>query len=75
MTDAQKKLDWITEQVNAGRTVVIGTHYKAWEINKRTFDRFDKAGSQLFKTDTKSLYMARGKNWDCIDYCSIRAYS
>lgn len=28
--------------------------------------------STMFTSDSKGVYVKRGKNWDCISYCSIR---
>lgn len=33
---------------------------------------YDSRHAEMFKAKDHSLYVQRGKAWDCIDYCSIR---
>lgn len=68
MVSAQKKLEVIEETLQEGKTVYISTHYKSIEVTPKTFKRW---GNTLFKVSGNSLYIARGKNFDCIDYCKF----
>lgn len=33
---------------------------------------YDHRHANLFKITSTGLFVARGKSWDCIDYCGIR---
>ena len=60
----------VTHVINGG-TVDICTCLKAWRINKRALDRWNKAGYELIKEKNGSLYLGRGRHYDCIDGCHI----
>jgi flagellar biosynthesis/type III secretory pathway chaperone len=65
----QEKIDRILEAVESGKTVYISTATKNTKIDKKAIERFKKANAILFKADEKSMYMASGKKFVCIDYC------
>lgn len=67
MATAQEKLEWITKMVNSGASVVIGNQYKATKFSKA-------AHLEALKATEKSLYIRRGRHWDCADYSAIKAY-
>ena len=56
----------IKNHFDKGGCVQVCTAYKAWLFKPKHKDMF-----KLSK-DEKSLYMQRGKNWDCINYCAIQ---
>lgn len=73
MKNGQAKLDFINAQTANGATVYLQTYTKCTEVTARTLANFVECGG-LFKGDSKgSLYIRRGKNWDCIDYGKITA--
>lgn len=59
-----ERLEAIQTHLSAGKKVMVATAYRAWVFGPKHRD--------MFKTDGKSLYMQRGKSWDCIDYAAIR---
>lgn len=68
----QAKLDAIKKAIADGSTIYIYTYGRCVEVSPRTFARFGGENGP-FKVDAKdSLYIARGKAWDCIDYTSIK---
>lgn len=69
---ATEKLEMIQKALTEGKTVIFANYLRAWKITPKTVANFAKAGVDLFKVKGKSLYMARGKNYDCMDYCAIR---
>ncbi len=69
---SKDKLSLINEAIKAGRTVYICNHMKQVKVTPKTYKKWADSGYYLFKDDGQSLYMARGKNYDCIDYCAIR---
>ena len=71
---AQEKMDQIIQHINKGRTVVISTCTRAAKIDTKVINRFKNVGRELFKVDGNSLYMSRGKHYDCIDYAKINVY-
>ena len=68
MEDTLKR---IISHTNNGGTVFICTHLRAVKINKNVVSKWEKSGYDLFKIKNGSLFMARGKNFDCIDFCKI----
>jgi hypothetical protein len=71
MNTASEKFEAINKNLLAGKTVFIATYTKATKITPKTFKSWEASGHKLFKLAGNSLYMARGKKFDCIDYCSI----
>jgi hypothetical protein len=65
---AQERLDIITQALGEGKVVTFTTHLKQIVIDQKVVKRFEKAGIPLFRVIGKSLYIARGGNWDCLDY-------
>lgn len=65
MNTATRKLAFIHEHLAAGRTIYIATALKAWKLSKKH--------AAMVKVSGESIYLQRGKNWDCIDYCQISA--
>lgn len=65
---ASAVLKWIEDRIAEGRTVYISTALKVIEISPKTYSKWQKSGSDLFKLSNNDddLYIARGKNWDCI---------
>lgn len=61
---AAERLAEIQEALRAGLRVQVTTYLKSTVYDGRHL--------AMFKATEKSLYVQRGKNWDCIDYCGIR---
>jgi hypothetical protein len=57
----------------AGQTVTISTVYRATIVTPKAYAKWQASGQALFRysADGSSAYIARGKSWDCIDYCAI----
>lgn len=73
MTKGERMFHWINERIAEGRTVYVTTALKATKVSPRTVASFKKDGHEVFKLAGGSCYMARGKAWDCIDFCRITA--
>lgn len=71
---AQEKMSGILSAAKDGKTIVISTTYKAIQITQKNIDAWDKAGRSLFTVKGDSLYIGRGKYYDCIDYTAIKIY-
>ncbi len=65
------KINKIIELINSGRTVYFSTHTKTTKVNKKTLTKFSSLGYNLFKSDSKSIYMMNGSRYVCMDYCKI----
>lgn len=63
--NAKRKLAWINERFAEGRKVYIKT---ATRITVCTAKH-----AEMFRATRTGLYIHRGKNWDCIDFCQISA--
>lgn len=63
---ARRKLAAIRQALQDGCTIMVSTHLKATQYTAKHAD--------MFKATKSGLYVRRGKNWDCIDYCKITAY-
>ena len=71
-TTAQEKLDRILAGLSQGCVLYVTTYTKCIRITQRHVDKWAAAGRPLLKVTGNSLYMAVGKGYDCIDFCSIR---
>lgn len=56
----------ITETLQAGGMVQVCTYTHAKEYTAKHAD--------MFRLGNGSVYVQRGKHWDCIDYCGFRFY-
>ncbi len=70
---ATETFDKIKADLAAGKTVTVSTSMRVTVITPKTAKKWDKNGHILFKIIGSSLYMARGNNFDCIDFCAIAA--
>lgn len=64
---ARKRIAWIKAQLGAGKTVQVATALKATRYTAKHLD--------MFKAARNGAFVQRGKNWDCIDGCDVRAFS
>lgn len=71
MAGADERLAGILAALDAGRTVYVTTATHAVVVTPKTRATWERYGRPLFKVSGRSLYMGRGKVYDCIDYCLI----
>ena len=64
---ARKRIAFIREHLAAGHTVQLTTHLKAV--------RYTAKHIYMFKATKSGAYVQRGKAWDCIDHCDLRAFA
>lgn len=71
-----EKLAWIEERLATGATIIIGSYTKPIQITPANYKRWKSKGQTMFRVgQDNSLYIARGKNWDCIDYSPLKAFA
>jgi len=76
MENGQAKLDWIQQRLAEGMTVMVASYGHATKVTPKTAKRWAEAERPLFKVDsTGTLLMARGKHYDAIGGCALRAYN
>jgi hypothetical protein len=63
---ARKKVAWINDQLSRGRTVQLTTYTRA--------TRYTAKSAIAFKATRTGAYVQRGRHWDCIDGCDLRAF-
>ena len=63
---ARKRIKFILENLESGRTVQISTYLKSV--------RYTAKHKEMFKATKNGAWVQRGKNWDCIDGCDVRAF-
>lgn len=68
---ASTNLDEIMEHIRRGGTVDICTHLKVRRVTGKVLQRWERAGYDLFEVRDGSLYIGRGRHYDCIDHCRI----
>lgn len=64
---ARRKVAWIVARLDEGKTVYVVTATRATPYDAR--HRF------WFKASRSGAFVARGRAWDCIDFCSLRVVS
>ena len=72
---AAETLGWITNALASGKTICVATSTRVTMVTPKIAAQFAAAGRPIFRASDKSLYMAVGRRYDCIDYCSITAGS
>lgn len=70
---AAETLARITDALASGKTIYVSTALRHIKVTPKTAAQFAAANHPLFKASNKSLYMAVGRRYDCIDYCQITA--
>lgn len=65
------KIEKIMETINSGKTVQFRSGMSCINVDKKTVNRFKKAGAELFRSEGKSIFIARGRNWDCLDLHAV----
>jgi hypothetical protein len=63
---ARRIVRFIRENLAAGHIVQITNHLRAVRYNAKHIG--------MFKATKSGAYVQRGKAWDCIDYCDVRAF-
>ena len=71
MTLAEAKLDGITKAIESGKTVYLSTCTKVTKITPKAWKSWADKGLTMIKVSGKSLYIAAGNRFDCIDYSRI----
>ena len=69
--NAAEKLAKIHEVLTAGKTVYIQTSLRITKVTSKDVAKYAAVNRDLFKADSKSLYISAGKRYDCIDFCKI----
>lgn len=64
---AEQKIEKILAIIASGKMVQFRSGLSCINVDAKTVKRFEKAGAELFKASGNSLYIARGRNWDCLD--------
>lgn len=68
---AADKLTKILEAIANGKTVTFSTSMRIVPVNAKAVAKFKKVGHDLFKVKGDSLFIARGKHYDCVDGCKV----
>jgi hypothetical protein len=63
---ARQRLAWIQARLAEGYTVQTSTYLRSV--------RYKAKHADMFKATKAGLFVQRGKNWDCIDFCKIEAF-
>jgi hypothetical protein len=66
LAKARRMFRFITSNLEAGNSVSLTTATRSTNYKAKHKDMFKLAGA--------SVYVQRGKNWDCIDYCRVTAF-
>lgn len=72
MSNAAKRFEAVTSTLEAGKTVYICTHgARPMSVTPKVYNAWKDHGG-LFKVNDKSLYIRKGKRWDCLDFTLIQ---
>ncbi len=63
---ARKRIAWIKAHLYEGHTVQLTTYTK--------YTRYTIKHVDMSKATPSGAYVRRGKSWDCIDGCDVRAF-
>lgn len=70
--NAKEKVEKLLDLIERGATVIFSTYTRGYKIDKKTVSRFSAAGIPVLKATEKSIFMASGKKYLCMDFCAIR---
>ena len=73
-TTAAERLEYITNALNDGKSVIFSTYLRHIKVTPKTVATWKNSGYTLFKVSGDRLLMASGKNFVCIDGCTINIY-
>ena len=68
---AAETLAWMLDALATGKTVRVATAWRVTDITPKIAKKFADAGCPIFRASDKSIYMAVGRRYDCIDFCKI----
>lgn len=68
---AAETLAWMLDALATGKTVRVATAWRVTDITPKIAKKFADAGHPIFRASDKSIYMAVGRRYDCIDFCKI----
>lgn len=69
---AEAKLALIEGALAQGSTVYLCTYTQAIKITPKNAAKWASANRPIVKVSGDSLWVARGRGYDCADYCAIR---
>lgn len=69
---ATEKLAMIETGLATGKTVDLITATRIVRITPKLAKSWEAAGLPVVKVQGESLYVARGRSYECADYCAIR---
>jgi len=64
-------LAWMLDALATGKTVRVATAWRVTDVTPKIAKKFADAGCPIFRASDKSIYMAAGRRYDCIDFCKI----
>lgn len=68
---ATDKFRTIEAALSLGVTVNLSTYTRVIAVTPKTAAKFAAAKAPLFKVSGESLFVARGRSFDCADLCAI----
>lgn len=73
-TLADRKLAWINEQLDAGRTVYLTTYTRRTMITPAARKRWlERHGRPILKVNRGTLWLASGQSYVNATHCDVRA--
>ena len=69
---AETMLAKITEQLDAGKTVIFATHCRSIKVTARNYANWKKSGHDLFRVQGNHLCIAAGKRFDSVMGAKIK---
>lgn len=64
---ARQRIAWIKARLAEGATVQLTTYTRA--------TRYTAKHAEMFRATKTGALVQRGKRWDCIDGCDVRAFN
>ena len=70
----EEKLEKILKAIEDGYELIISNYGRAWKINKKIVDKFEKLNRPVLIAKKDGIYMSSGKNYLCTLGCTFRLF-
>lgn len=70
--DAAAEIAALIEAIEAGKTLYVCTYTQATKVTAKTLRAWAATGRPFLKARGGDMLMARGKGYDCINFCGLR---
>ena len=72
--DGSSLLAWVQGELTAGRTVMISTPYRGYQIDAGLVARWERSGRPLLRVRGNDIQIASGASYVCVNFCNFVSF-